>query len=73
MQHKTGFISGFVIGMAGFLVLFKFLFLDRIPPSDEVAPGIVVLISILNGMLFAFVGRSIQRRLNNSSTPAESK
>ncbi len=73
MKNASGTIGGFIFGTAGFLVLFKFLILDQTPPSDELAPGIVVLISILNGMLFAFVGRSIQRRLNNSSTSAESK
>ncbi|MBI2430188.1 MAG: hypothetical protein HYV29_15580 [Ignavibacteriales bacterium] len=60
MKNKTGTISGFVFGLAGFLLMFKFVFLDNIPPEDELAPGIVVFISILNGTLFAFIGNLIQ-------------
>ncbi len=73
MKNATGTIGGFIFGMAGFLVLFKFLILDHIPPSDELAPGMVVLVSILNGFLFAVLGRSIQRHLNKGSISAESK
>lgn len=61
MKKKTGIISGFIIGVSGFLLMFKFLVLDNIAPSDELAPGIVVLIAILNGLLFAFIGSRIQR------------
>lgn len=53
-------IGGFVLGLAGFLQMFKSIFLDNIPPADEIAPGIVVFASILNGLLFAYVGRLIQ-------------
>jgi hypothetical protein len=60
MKKKTGIISGFIIGVSGFLLIFKFLFLDSIAPSDELAPGIVVLMAILNGLLFAFIGGRIQ-------------
>ncbi len=60
MKNKTGIISGFVLGLAGFLLLFKFIFLDRIPPEDEVAPGMVVIAAILNGFLFALAGYFIQ-------------
>ncbi|GAA4456900.1 hypothetical protein GCM10023189_26830 [Nibrella saemangeumensis] len=47
---------GFVLGLTGFLLLFKVVFLNHIPPEDELAPGMVVLAAILNGVLFAFVG-----------------
>lgn len=61
MKNKTGKISGFMVGMAGFLLAFKFIVLDNTPPSDELAPGIVVIASLLNGLLFAFLGSRIQR------------
>ena len=60
MKNKIGIISGFIVGVAGFLLMFKFLFLDNIPPSDELAPGIVVFVSVINGLLFAFIGYRIQ-------------
>ena len=60
MKNKTGIIIGFVLGLSGFLFLFKIIFLDNIPPSDELAPGIVVLASIMNGILFAFAGHLVQ-------------
>ena len=63
MKNKTGMIGGFILELTGFLLLFKFIFLDNIPPADEVAPGIVVLASILNGLLFAFAGQRIQDSL----------
>ena len=63
MKNKTGIISGFVLGLIGFLVLFKFIFLDNIPPEDELAPGIVVFVAVLNGLLFAFIGYKIQNYL----------
>jgi hypothetical protein len=66
MKNKTGKISGFVIGVAGFLLLFKIIFLVNIPPEDELAPGIVVLASILNGVLFAYVGSLIQNAIVRS-------
>jgi len=43
--------------------MFKLIFLDRIPPEDELAPGIVVLVSLLSGLLFAFAGNLIQNYL----------
>lgn len=69
MQNKTGIIIGFVSGVAGFLLMFKVLFLDHIPPDDELAPGIEVLISVLNGFLFGYIGSRIQNSLagNNKS------
>jgi len=60
MKNKVGIISGFAVGVAGFLLLFKIIFLDNIPPSDELAPGIVVIASILTGVFFAFIGFRIQ-------------
>lgn len=60
MKNKTGIAGGFIFGITGFLVMFKLVFLDHIPPEDELAPGIVVAISILNGMLFAYAGNLIQ-------------
>ena len=67
MKNKAGIISGFIIGLTGFLLLFKLLFLDNIPPEDELAPGMVVLASILNGVLFAFIGQFIQKYLTTES------
>jgi len=61
MKSKPGIISGFIIGVAGFLLLFKLIFLDNIPPTDELAPGIVVIASVLTGLLFAFIGSRIQQ------------
>jgi hypothetical protein len=63
MKNKAGIIIGFITGFAGFLLLFKILFLDKIPREDEVAPGLVMLAAIFNGLLFAFVGSLIQRYL----------
>ena len=63
MKNKTGTISGFVLGLTGFLFLFKLIFLDHIPPEDELAAGIVVFVAVLNGLLFAFIGYKIQNYL----------
>jgi hypothetical protein len=60
MKNKIGKVSGFILGITGFLLMFKLIFLDHIPPEDELAPGIVVSISVLNGILFAFIGSLIQ-------------
>ena len=67
MKNKTGIIIGFLTGMIGFLLLFKIIFLDRSTPEDELAPGVVVLISILSGVLFSFAGRSVQNYLAKKS------
>jgi NhaP-type Na+/H+ or K+/H+ antiporter len=64
MKNKAGIIIGFIAGVAGFLLLFKFLFLDKIPREDEVAPGLVVLAAVFNGLLFAFIGSMIQNYLD---------
>ena len=66
MENKIGMASGFVIGLAGFLLMFKLFLLDNIPREDEVPPGIVVAVSILNGSLFAYAGYSIQNYLKKS-------
>ncbi len=60
MKNKTGIIIGFLAGSIGFLLLFKVIFLDRISPEDELAPGIVVLAAILAGLGSAFVGHLVQ-------------
>ena len=60
MKNKVGIISGFVLGVTGFLLMFKVIFLDNISPADELAPGIVVIVSVMNGLLFAFIGSLIQ-------------
>ena len=60
MKNKAGIISGFILGVAGFLLMFKVIFLDNISPADELAPGIVVIASVLNGFLFSFIGSLIQ-------------
>ena len=56
LKNIAGVIIGFVLGLAGFLLLFKVIFLDNISPEDELAPGIVVMAAILNGLLFAYAG-----------------
>ena len=60
MKKRAGMIIGFAAGVTGFLWMFKIIFLDNISPEDELAPGIVVIISVLNGLLFAFIGAQIQ-------------
>ena len=60
MKNKIGKIIGFILGVTGFLLVFKLIVLDNTPPSDELAPGIVVFASLLNGLLFAFIGSQIQ-------------
>jgi len=60
MKNKTGLITGFVFGVTVFLLLFKVIFLDNIAPADELAPGVVVIASVLNGVLFAFIGSRLQ-------------
>jgi len=64
-MKKVGIISGFILGVTGFLLMFKLIFLDNIPPADELAPGIVVITSALNGSLFAYIGSKIQNYFVN--------
>ncbi len=59
MKHKLAIVSGFVVGFAGFLLLFKVIFLNRIAPSDELAPGVVMLAASISGTLFAWIGSVI--------------
>lgn len=66
-------MGGFISGMAGFLLMFKLFVLDAIPPSDELAPEIVVLVSIFNGVLLAFVGHRIQNHFKKRATTMESR
>ena len=66
MKNKSGIIIGFILGLTGFLILFKVIFLANIPPEDELAPGVVVFIAILNGVLFAFLGHLIQNYLEKN-------
>ena len=63
MKNITSVVIGFIVGVAGFLFLFKIIILNRIAPEDELAPGIVVLASVLNGVLFAFAGSFLQKKL----------
>jgi len=62
-KNKAGVTIGFVLGMVGFLLLFKVFFLTRIPPEDEIAPGIVVVVSVLSGLVFAVAGHLTQQYL----------
>jgi hypothetical protein len=60
MKNKTGMLVGFVLGVTGFLFLFKVIILDRHTSEDELAPGIVVIASIICGAIFAFIGKIVQ-------------
>ena len=60
MKNKTGLIVGFILGVVGFLWLFKLIILDRHSKEDELAPGAVVVAAILTGMLFAYMGLLVQ-------------
>ena len=73
MKNKSGIFRGFIVGMIGFLLMFKLIILDNVPPSDELAPGIVVLASMMNGLLFAFIGLLIQKRFGKRTTTMESE
>ncbi len=68
VKSKAGMAVGFILGVSGFLFLFKIIILDKTSPEDELAPGIVVLAALLNGVLFAFIARAIQRRLERKAT-----
>lgn len=63
MKKNIVKISGFVLGLVGFLLVFKVFVLPTIPPNDEIAPGMVLIAAILNGFLFAFIGSLIQKYL----------
>jgi hypothetical protein len=66
MKNIAGKIIGFAIGMAGFLFLFKILILDKTSPADELAPGMVMIMAIISGLLFGFAGNRLQSYLKNS-------
>jgi len=72
MKKRIGMICGFVSGISSFLFMFKIIFLNHIPPEDELAPGIVVALAILNGFLFAYAGDLIQHHFGKSGTSSES-
>jgi hypothetical protein len=67
MKNKTGRIIGFVAGMAGFLGLFKIIILDNTPPEDELAPGAVLILSILSGLLLGYAGNLLQNYFEKKS------
>lgn len=59
MKKIAGLVVSFFIGSIGFLVIFKLFFLDKIPREDEIAPGVIVFISLLLGTIFTFLGNAI--------------
>ena len=63
-----GMFTGFILGTITFLVLFKMIFLDSLPPWDERAPGIVVVAAIVSGLLLAYAGHSLQKYLRRRHT-----
>lgn len=63
MKNVLGILFGFVTGLVGFLYLFRIFFLVRIPPQDELAPGIVVMLAMISGILFALAGAFVQSKL----------
>lgn len=67
MKNIAGKIIGFIIGMAGFLFLFKVFILERTPPEDEIAPGMVLIASIISGIAFGFAGNLFQNYLTKKS------
>lgn len=65
MKNLIGKIVGFLLGSGSFLLLFKIFVLSKLSPSDELAPGIVVLSAISFGIVFAFIGSRIQSYTKN--------
>ena len=61
MHIKTIEIVCFIAGIGGFLLLFKIFFLKNTGPQDELAPGVVMLMAMLIGLLSSYVGRRIQK------------
>jgi hypothetical protein len=53
--------------------MFKWIILDRTAPSDELAPGIVVVLLIMNEVVCALVGRRLQDRVGKRASTTESK
>ncbi|WP_214226343.1 hypothetical protein [Pedobacter sp. B4-66] len=68
MKNKAGKISGFILGVTGFLLMFQIIFLRNIHPSDELAPGMVVIIAVLNGLLFGYIGSLVQNYFTKKNT-----
>lgn len=68
MKTKIPAFIGFAIGMVGFLAFFKVFILVNIPPEDEIAPGLVLLTSIVIGLIFAYVGGIIGKKWRKSSS-----
>lgn len=68
MKIKIAAFIGFAIGMVGFLAFFKVFILVNIPPEDEIAPGLVLLTSIVVGLIFAYFASIIVKRWSKSST-----
>lgn len=67
MNSKAGIIVGFAVGAIGFLALFKWFALPNIPREDELAPGIVMMMAMVNGFASAIVGHYLQRVLRGGS------
>lgn len=60
MKNKAGKIVGFIVGTAVFLFSFKVFVLANVSPSDELAPGIVVMAAVFTGVVFGFLGNLMQ-------------
>ncbi len=60
MKNIVGKLIGFAVGAAGFLFLFKIIILDKTTPEDELAPGMVVILAALCGVLFGYLGNLLQ-------------
>ncbi|HMS68112.1 MAG: hypothetical protein WAT92_24640 [Saprospiraceae bacterium] len=61
MKKKLGLILGFIIGFASFLFMWKMIFLTRITPEDELAPGAVMILAVILGSILGFLGSKIQK------------
>ncbi len=61
MKKKLGLILGFIIGFASFLIMWKMIFLTRITPEDELAPGAVMILAVILGSILGFLGSKIQK------------
>ncbi|WP_079702131.1 hypothetical protein [Daejeonella lutea] len=61
MKNKAGKIIGFLIGFAGFLLFFKLVFLDRLTPEDELAPGVVMIAAAVSGVVLGYLGGLVQQ------------
>ncbi len=60
MKNIAGKIIGFTLGFIGFLFLYKIIFLENIPPTDEIAPGIVIIAAIFSGIILSYTGSLFQ-------------